>query len=141
VLERRKAARSARSAELRKRAAEANAKRKRLYDAIENDVADLTDPMPKECVTKIKTTRDQVRAEAERVEGVLDRQGPSTPPQPLKALASQVRRWCAQRFVENAPEGYVKMFKAMKLLGVSRQTILQRVKRGRSRVPRTGKRH
>ena len=34
------------------------------------------------------------------------------------------------RFVENAPEGYVKMFKAMKLLGVSRQTILQRVKRG-----------
>ncbi len=34
------------------------------------------------------------------------------------------------RFVDNAPEGYVKMFKAMKLLGVSRQTILQRVKRG-----------
>ena len=34
------------------------------------------------------------------------------------------------RFVENAPDGYVKMFKAMKLLGVSRQTILQRVKRG-----------
>jgi DNA invertase Pin-like site-specific DNA recombinase len=34
------------------------------------------------------------------------------------------------RFVENAPEGYVKMFKAMNLLGVSRQTILQRVKRG-----------
>ena len=34
------------------------------------------------------------------------------------------------RFVENAPEGYMKMFKAMKLLGVSRQTILQRVKRG-----------
>jgi DNA invertase Pin-like site-specific DNA recombinase len=34
------------------------------------------------------------------------------------------------RFVETAPEGYVKMFKAMKLLGVSRQTILQRVKRG-----------
>ena len=34
------------------------------------------------------------------------------------------------RFVDSAPEGYVKMFKAMKLLGVSRQTILQRVKRG-----------
>ncbi|MHB8310930.1 recombinase family protein [Metallibacterium sp.] len=33
-------------------------------------------------------------------------------------------------FVENAPKGYVKMFKAMNLLGVSRQTILQRVKRG-----------
>lgn len=33
-------------------------------------------------------------------------------------------------FVESAPDGYVKMFKAMNLLGVSRQTILQRVKRG-----------
>ncbi len=34
------------------------------------------------------------------------------------------------RFVESPPEGYVKMFKAMNLLGVSRQTILQRAKRG-----------
>lgn len=34
------------------------------------------------------------------------------------------------RFVEDAPEGYVDMFKAMRILGVSRQTVLQRVKRG-----------
>lgn len=34
------------------------------------------------------------------------------------------------RFVENAPDGYVTMLKATHLLGVSRQTILQRVKRG-----------
>ena len=34
------------------------------------------------------------------------------------------------RFVENVPEGYVTMLKATHLLGVSRQTILQRVKRG-----------
>jgi excisionase family DNA binding protein len=34
------------------------------------------------------------------------------------------------KFVENAPEGYVTMLKATHLLGVSRQTILQRVKRG-----------
>jgi DNA invertase Pin-like site-specific DNA recombinase len=34
------------------------------------------------------------------------------------------------RFVENAPEGYVKMYKAMRLLGISRQAVLQRVKRG-----------
>jgi predicted DNA-binding transcriptional regulator AlpA len=33
------------------------------------------------------------------------------------------------RFVENVPEGYVTMLKATHLLGVSRQTILQRVKR------------
>jgi excisionase family DNA binding protein len=34
------------------------------------------------------------------------------------------------RFVEATPEGYVPMIEATKLLGVSRQTILQRVKRG-----------
>lgn len=34
------------------------------------------------------------------------------------------------RFVEDAPEDYVPMLEATKLLGVSRQTVLQRVKRG-----------
>ena len=34
------------------------------------------------------------------------------------------------RFVEEAPEGYVRMQEAIKLLGVSRQTVLHRVKRG-----------
>lgn len=34
------------------------------------------------------------------------------------------------RFVEQAPQGYVPMLEAIKRLGVSRQTVLQRVKRG-----------
>jgi len=34
------------------------------------------------------------------------------------------------RFVQSMPDGYVTMLKATHLLGVSRQTILQRVKRG-----------
>ncbi|MGA8056289.1 MAG: recombinase family protein [Burkholderiales bacterium] len=34
------------------------------------------------------------------------------------------------RFVEEAPKGYVAMLEATLLLGVSRQTVLQRVKRG-----------
>ena len=34
------------------------------------------------------------------------------------------------RFVENTPPGFIPMFEATKQLGVSRQTILQRVKRG-----------
>ncbi len=34
------------------------------------------------------------------------------------------------RFVQKAPEGYVAMLEATLLLGVSRQTVLQRVKRG-----------
>jgi DNA invertase Pin-like site-specific DNA recombinase len=35
-----------------------------------------------------------------------------------------------ERFVEKAPEGYVPMIDAIRVLGVSRQTVLQRVKRG-----------
>jgi len=34
------------------------------------------------------------------------------------------------RFVEDAPDGYVPMQQATRLLGVTRQTVLQRVKRG-----------
>ena len=34
------------------------------------------------------------------------------------------------RFVEQAPESYLPMLEATKALGVSRQTVLQRVKRG-----------
>jgi DNA invertase Pin-like site-specific DNA recombinase/uncharacterized protein YndB with AHSA1/START domain len=34
------------------------------------------------------------------------------------------------RFVEQAPQSYVPMLEAVKILGVSRQTVLQRVKRG-----------
>ena len=34
------------------------------------------------------------------------------------------------RFVEDAPEGYVPMLEVTHILGVSRQTVLQRVKRG-----------
>jgi DNA invertase Pin-like site-specific DNA recombinase len=46
------------------------------------------------------------------------------------------------RFVEQAPEGYVPMQDATKMLGLSRQTVLQRVKRGELSAVhlRTGKR-
>ncbi len=69
--------RTAHIAELRKRAAEAAAKLKRLYDAIENGIADVSDPMLKERVTELRAVRDQARADAERAEGALDRLGPS----------------------------------------------------------------
>jgi hypothetical protein len=42
-------------AELRKRASEADAKLKRLYDAIENGVADLADPMLKDRIAELLT--------------------------------------------------------------------------------------
>lgn len=95
VLSRRKARAERRTthiAELRKCASEADAKLKRLYDAIENGIADLSDPMLKERVSELKSIRDQARADAERAEGALDRAGPSITPQTLKTFASQARR-------------------------------------------------
>jgi excisionase family DNA binding protein len=46
------------------------------------------------------------------------------------------------RFVEQAPEGWLPMLEATMALGVSRQTVLQRVKRGKLRAVhvRTGRR-
>src|SRR5262249_24427888 len=84
--------RAAHIAELRKRAAEAEAKLKRLYDAIENGVAYLTDPMLKGSVADLKAIRDQARADAERAEDAIERLGPSITPQALKTFAKQARR-------------------------------------------------
>ncbi len=69
--------RTAHIAELRKRGSESEAKLKRLYDAIENGIADVSDPMLKELVTDLKSIRDLARADGERAEGALDRLGPS----------------------------------------------------------------
>jgi hypothetical protein len=102
--------RSAHIAELRKRATEAEAKLKRLYDAIENGIADVSDPMLKERVTELKAIRDQSRADAERAEGALDRLGPSITPQALKTLyeVSLVKSFCSgqERFFLTRPELY-----------------------------------
>jgi site-specific DNA recombinase len=84
--------RSAHIAALRKRAAETDAKLKRLYEAIENGVADLADPMLKDRIAELKAIRDQARADAERAEGALERLGPSITPQVLKSFARQARR-------------------------------------------------
>lgn len=67
-------------------------KLKRLYDAIENGVADVSDPLLKERVPELKSIRDQARADAERAKGALDRAGPSITPQALKTFAGQARR-------------------------------------------------
>jgi site-specific DNA recombinase len=95
VLDRRKERaerRTAHIAELRKRASESVAKLKRLYDAIENGVADVSDPMLKDRIVELKAVRDQARADAERAEDALDRLGPSVTPQALKTFARQARR-------------------------------------------------
>jgi hypothetical protein len=77
---------------LRKRAAEVDAKLKRLYDAIENGVADLADPMLKDRVAELKVIRDQAHADAERAEGAIERVGPTITPQSLKTFSRQARK-------------------------------------------------
>jgi site-specific DNA recombinase len=84
--------RSAHIAELRKRASEADAKLKRLYDAIENGVADLSDPMLEDRVAELKAIRDQARADAERAQEAIERTGPAITPQALKTFARQTRK-------------------------------------------------
>jgi hypothetical protein len=64
----------------------------RIYDAIENGVADLADPMLKDRVAELKAVRDQARADAERAEGALERLGPSITPQALKTFARTARK-------------------------------------------------
>jgi len=55
--------------------------RDRNLDAIENGVADLSDPMLKDRIAELKAVRDQARADAERAEDAIDRFGPSITPQ------------------------------------------------------------
>jgi site-specific DNA recombinase len=79
-------------ADLRKRAAEADAKLKRLYDAIENGVADISDPLLKDRIGALKATRDHARLDAERAEDAIDRGGPTITPQSLKTFARTARK-------------------------------------------------
>jgi len=59
-------------AELNKRAAETDLRLKRLYDAIESGVADLTDPALKERIAGLKAIRDQAQADAERAQAMTE---------------------------------------------------------------------
>lgn len=77
---------------MHKRAAEADAKLKRLYDAIENGIADLSDPMLKDRVQELKVTRDQARLDADRAEEAIDRAGPILTPQALRTFARTARK-------------------------------------------------
>lgn len=57
---------------LNRRAAEAELRLKRLYDAIEVGVADLNDPALKERVAGLQVIRDQAKLDAERAQAMLE---------------------------------------------------------------------
>lgn len=71
------------------RAAEADAKLKQLYDAVESGIADLADPMLKDRIAALKAIRDQARADTERGEMRLTGSGQASH---RKTFASQARR-------------------------------------------------
>jgi site-specific DNA recombinase len=77
---------------LRKRASEGDAKLERLYDAIENGIADLSVAMLKDRVAEIKAIRDQARADAERAEHAIERLGLTITAQTRKTFARQARK-------------------------------------------------
>jgi site-specific DNA recombinase len=77
--------------ELNKRAAEADARLRRLYDAIESGVADLDDPALKERVAELKATRDQARADAQRASQTAEGFGVVITPAHVAAFAEKAR--------------------------------------------------
>ena len=79
-------------AELRKRAAEAEAKLKRLYEAIENGVVDMADPSLKDRIAELTAVRDQAQADAERAASAVERLGPAITSDSLRRFALAARR-------------------------------------------------
>ncbi len=80
-------------AELNKRAAESEARLKRLYDAIEAGVADLDDPALKDRIDGLKAIRDQAKADAERAQAMLQNSGSkAVTPQMLSKFARAARQ-------------------------------------------------
>ncbi|HQT95960.1 MAG TPA: recombinase family protein [Thermoanaerobaculaceae bacterium] len=79
--------------ELNRRAAESEARLKRLYDAIEAGVADLHDPALKDRIDGLKAIRDQAKADAERAQAMLENSGKNAvTPQMVRTFAETARR-------------------------------------------------
>jgi site-specific DNA recombinase len=79
--------------ELNRRAAESEARLKRLYDAIEAGVADLHDPALKDRIDGLKAIRDQSKADAERAQAMLENSGSKAiTPQMVRNFAETARR-------------------------------------------------
>jgi site-specific DNA recombinase len=79
-------------AELRKRATEAEAKLKRLYQAIEDGIADLRDPALKDRVAELAAIRDQARTDADRVVSLIDGVGATITPETLRRFGQVAKR-------------------------------------------------
>ena len=83
--------RSKHVADLRKRATETNAKLQRLYQAIEEGLADTGDASLKARINELRNTRDSLEGEAQRAAAAIERLGPSLTPELLKRFAEATR--------------------------------------------------
>lgn len=89
-------------AELNKRAAEADLRLRRLYDAIEAGVAHLDDPALKDRIASLKTVRDQAQADARRAAAMLESSAHQTiTPQMVQRFA-----WTARERIRVEGGGY-----------------------------------
>ena len=84
--------RAAHAIELRKKAAEADARLKRLFDAIENGVADIEDKLLKERIAELRALKSQAQVDAERATVAIETIGAEITPAKLHAFADAARR-------------------------------------------------
>ena len=78
--------------ELRKRATEAEARLKRLFEAIENGLVDVNDSSLKNRIAELTAVRDQARADADRAAAHIEHIGPSVTPETLRSFARTARK-------------------------------------------------
>jgi site-specific DNA recombinase len=78
-------------ADLRKRATEADAKLQRLYETIENGLADTGDRSLKARISELRDARDGLEGEANRAAAAIERMGPNLTPALLKQFAKATR--------------------------------------------------
>ncbi len=79
-------------AELNKRGTEADQRLRRLYDAIESGVADITDPALKERIDGLKAIRDQAQADVVRAQSLLATSGEDTVTPAMVARFAEIAR-------------------------------------------------
>ena len=84
--------RSKHIADLRKRATETEAKLQRLYEAIENGLADPSDRSLKTRIHGLRETRDGLEGEANRTAAAIERMGTALTPELLKQFAKATRQ-------------------------------------------------
>ncbi len=79
-------------ADLERRATEAEAKLKRLYEAIENGVVDMSDPSLKDRIAELQAVRDQARGDADRAVSHIEKIGPEITAESLRTFAVTAKK-------------------------------------------------